>query len=147
MNREMTRDQATSVFRGRSMQDAINQLKIELGPDAVIVGTTRGNDRDGRYVEITATNTPRNQTASARRANPLVSAAYQQTARTTSTASTIPSVSTGQTGPFADRAKWLAEQVAARAGSAAVAKPTGHPVDELMALRDGAVPRGEARPT
>ena len=47
MNRDMTRDQATSVFRGRSMQDAINQLKTELGPDAVIVGTARGSDRAG----------------------------------------------------------------------------------------------------
>ena len=45
----MTRDNKgnddTSVFRGRSMQDAIGQLKLELGPDAVIVGTTRGSDR------------------------------------------------------------------------------------------------------
>ena len=29
------------------MQDAIGQLKLELGPDTVIVGTTRGSDRQG----------------------------------------------------------------------------------------------------
>lgn len=143
MNRDTTRDQATSVFRGRSMQDAINQLKTELGPDAVIVGTTRGSDRAGRYVEITATNVPRSQAPTTKRANPLVSAAYQQTARSTLAEVTAPSIRPNQTGPFADRAKWLAEQVAARAGSANVPTASGHPVDELMALRDGPMPRGK----
>ena len=94
MNRDNNANKDTSVFRGRSMQDAINQLKIELGPDAVIVGTTRGSDREGRYVEITATRPVQSETAPVRSSNPLVSAAYANTAKVTSpiatTAGAIP---------------------------------------------------------
>ena len=142
MNRDKTSNDTTRVFRGRSMQEAVNQLKIELGPDAVIVGTTRGSDRQGRYVEITANipapvETP--ASTSPRMGNPLASAAYASTARSTIPASKPSSSATTKDGPFADRAKWLAEQVAARAGASA---GMSSPVDELLALRNGALPKG-----
>ena len=92
MNRDNKSNDATTVFRGRSMQDAVNQLKEEMGPDAVIVGTTRGSDRDGRFVEITAS-LPKPRTGSSgsspRKSNPLASAAYANTARSTSPLSKI----------------------------------------------------------
>lgn len=47
-------DGALHTFRGRTMQEAVTKLKARLGPDAVIVKTTRGDDPRGRYVEITA---------------------------------------------------------------------------------------------
>ncbi|MGB0648566.1 MAG: hypothetical protein ACPGQS_15380, partial [Bradymonadia bacterium] len=139
----MTRDNKgnndTSVFRGRSMQEAIGQLKLELGPDAVIVGTTRGSDRQGRYVEITATRPEQPSAPTSRSSNPLVSAAYANTAKTTSPLAGVGAAFDGD-GPFAGRAKWLAEQVAARTGINQT--PTAsQPVDELMALRDGPIPR------
>ena len=71
--------------------------------------------------------------------NPLVSAAYANTAKTTSPLAGVGAAFDGD-GPLAGRAKWLAEQVAARTGM--VTPPTaGQPVDELMALRDGPMPR------
>lgn len=147
MNRDNKSNDATTVFRGRSMQDAVNQLKEEMGPDAVIVGTTRGSDRDGRFVEITAS-LPKPRTGSSgsspRKSNPLASAAYANTARSTSPLSKIlPSVDQ-KDGPFADRAKWLAEQVAARAGAPSVTKSA---VDDLMALRNGPIPKGSSSQT
>lgn len=145
----MTRDnngtKDTSVFRGRSMQDAINQLKMDLGPDAVIVGTTRGSDRQGRYVEITATRPMSSSPKPPKSSNPLVSAAYANTAKVTSPIATTAGAIPDGTGPFADRAKWLAEQVAARAGTA-LNHGSLKPVDELMALRNGPVPRQATTP-
>lgn len=146
MNRDNNAKKDTSVFRGRSMQDAINQLKIDLGPDAVIVGTTRGSDREGRYVEITATRPAPSETAAVRSSNPLVSAAYANTAKVTSPVATTAGAIPDGTGPFADRAKWLAEQVAARAGAAITPQTASKPVDQLMALRNGPVPRQTSSP-
>jgi len=145
MTRDNNGNKDTSVFRGRSMQDAINQLKIDLGPDAVIVGTTRGSDRQGRYVEITATRPIESAPSQSKSSNPLVSAAYANTAKVTSPIATTAGAIPDGTGPFADRAKWLAEQVAARAG-AALTPATTKPVDELMALRNGPVPRQASAP-
>jgi flagellar biosynthesis protein FlhF len=146
MTRDNNGNKDTSVFRGRSMQDAINQLKLDLGPNAVIVGTTRGSDRQGRYVEITATRPIEPAQSQSKSSNPLVSAAYANTAKVTSPIATTAGAIPDGTGPFADRAKWLAEQVAARAG-AALNPGTTKPVDELMALRNGPVPRQTTTPT
>ena len=146
MNRDNNGNKDTSVFRGRSMQDAINQLKIDLGPDAVIVGTTRGSDREGRYVEITATRPVPSASVPVKSSNPLVSAAYANTAKVTSPIATTAGAIPDGTGPFADRAKWLAEQVAARAGTAVAPTTHSKPVDELMALRNGPLPRQDSTP-
>ena len=75
------------TFRGRSMQDAIAQLKDTLGPDAVIVSTRRGTDQQGRFVEITvaaqAAKPPQPVAMGGRRG---ASAAYERTATTTAAA-------------------------------------------------------------
>ncbi|MAD61489.1 MAG: hypothetical protein CMH49_08270 [Myxococcales bacterium] len=45
----------TYTFRGRDMSEAVEQVRIMLGSDAVIIDTLRGTDHIGRFVEITAT--------------------------------------------------------------------------------------------
>ena len=145
MNHENTQSEQTHVFRGRSMQEAVAQLKDQLGPDAVIVGTHRGSDRGGRFVEITAAASQAlpPTSPSPRSGNPLASAAYAQTATRTAPAPTSSSSAQSAAGPFADRARWLAEQVAARTQGQG-----GAPIDELFALRKGALPtRGQSSET
>ena len=44
----------TYTFRGRDMSEAVEQVRIMLGSDAVIIDTLRGTDHIGRFVEITA---------------------------------------------------------------------------------------------
>ena len=68
-----------------------------------------------------------------------MSAAYANTAKTTSPLAGVGAAFDGD-GPFAGRAKWLAEQVAARTGMSH-SSTASQPVDELMALRDGPMPR------
>jgi len=45
----------TYTFRGRDMSEAVEQVRVMLGSDAVIIDTLRGTDHIGRFVEITAT--------------------------------------------------------------------------------------------
>ena len=45
----------TYTFRGRDMTEAVEQVRVMLGSDAVIIDTLRGTDHIGRFVEITAT--------------------------------------------------------------------------------------------
>ncbi len=45
---------STHSFRGRNMREAVAKLKEALGGDAVIIGTKRGTDHMGSYVEISA---------------------------------------------------------------------------------------------
>ena len=113
MNHENTQSEQTHVFRGRSMQEAVAQLKDQLGPDAVIVGTHRGSDRGGRFVEITAAAAQAlpPTSPSPRSGNPLASAAYAQTATRTAPMPMPSSKAPSAAGPFADRARWLAEQL------------------------------------
>lgn len=128
-----TEDQPTHTFRGRSMQEAVRGLKAALGPDAVIVGTRRGRDPRGRYVEITAVGDPRPPRAPKRAAAPVAdpadppamggrrgaSAAYARTARVTQPAE-LPPLLAALRGdppdekPFAERAAWLARQIEVR---------------------------------
>ena len=45
----------TYTFRGRDMTEAVEQVRVMLGSEAVIIDTLRGTDHIGRFVEITAT--------------------------------------------------------------------------------------------
>ncbi len=131
---------STHTFRGRTMQEAVGRLKATLGPDAVIVGTRRGRDHRGQFVEIDATGTESkpNLSSPGTTAAPGVaeppamggrrgaSAAYARTAQIAPSATPDPSL------PFAERAAWLARQVALRQAPALPAPPIapGSPVDD-----------------
>ncbi len=91
---------ASHTFRGRTMSDAVQKLKLALGADAVIVSTRRGSDHRGRFVEITACGEAVDELPAlppamggARGA----SAAYARNAN--------------PNGSFAERAAWLARQM------------------------------------
>ena len=142
------------------MQDAVEQLKVHLGVDAVIVSTRRGRDKEGRFVEISA----RRGDAGQRASTPAVpqgqmqptggirkaSAAYAQTAANTRPApitSRLADITLGDNKdkPFAERAAWLASQIQQRQAEASgpVAQPAaqaGGLPPELLALRTGALP-------
>ena len=150
----------TFSFRGRSMQDAVNQLKEQLGIDAVIVSTRRGSDKQGPFVEISArygdsANAPvqpqaRPAVGGAKR----VTNAYAQTAIKTSPSAIGAALANLKVGdsknkPFAERAAWLASQIQQREQQNP--NPAAHPANatsarslppELMALREGALPPG-----
>lgn len=130
--RQPARQDETHTFRGRTMREAVHALKGALGPDAVIVGTRRGRDPRGRYVEITAVGRPKPEPAPAPDppdASPTeapamggrrgASAAYARTARATQPAE-LPPLLAALRGdppaekPFAERAAWLARQIEAR---------------------------------
>ncbi len=129
--RQPARQDETHTFRGRTMREAVHGLKGALGPDAVIVGTRRGRDPRGRYVEITAVGRPKPAPPSAPSAPSApdeapamggrrgASAAYARTARATQPAE-LPPLLAALRGdppaekPFAERAAWLARQIEAR---------------------------------
>ena len=152
----------TFSFRGRSMQDAVNQLKEHLGADAVIVSTRRGSDRQGPFVEISARYgesarppvqpQPRPAVGGAKR----ITNAYAQTAQNTkpsAVSAVLANLKIGDSGnkPFAERAAWLASQIQQREKSAAAQSPQPSPAvhglpPELMALRNGALPPSSQQP-
>ncbi|MEE2787642.1 MAG: hypothetical protein VX589_09905 [Myxococcota bacterium] len=156
----------TFSFRGRSMQDAVEQLKVHLGVDAVIVSTRRGRDKQGRFVEISARRGDSAQLPSAAGASPgptpatggirKASAAYAQTAVNTRPApitSRLADITLGDNKdkPFAERAAWLASQIQQRQADAGVhqvapSAPASTLPPELMALRTGALPANQAAP-
>jgi len=176
------------TFRGRSMREAVLQLKETLGEDAVIQSTQRVRDPRGGYVEIVARQGARPLPVPAQspmgtipglpagiseqiaasalsRALPaqLGSArgpgAYARTAMATTpglpAAGSQPSVGATvarriagtKSGPFAERAAWLASQIEQRQRAEGI-RPTpqgpasgGLPA-ELAALQSGALPVG-----
>ena len=96
---------ASHTFRGRSMSEAVQKLKLAIGADAVIVSTRRGSDHRGRYVEITAAGgTPREAPESL---PPAMGGAVGASAAYARNASS---------SPFAERAAWLARQMQAEMG-------------------------------
>lgn len=113
---------AMHTFRGRTMQEAVAKLKVTLGPDAVIVGTRRGRDHQGSFVEITATGdelSPRAGMSAALEAAaepPAMGGRRGATAAYARTAKRSPGAAPGggSDTPFAERAAWLARQVALR---------------------------------
>jgi flagellar biosynthesis protein FlhF len=178
------------TFRGRSMREAVLQLKDTLGEDAVIQNTQRVRDPRGGYVEITARqgaqripvrtqtelgamvppNTPITQVPSmppsalSRALPPQLGSArgpgaYARTAMATTpgmaggptqalaNSAMAQRIKTSKSGPFAERAAWLASQIEQRqqaegiSPAAYVAAPAGLP-PELAALQSGALPTG-----
>lgn len=95
------------------MQEAIARLKATLGPDAVIVSTRRGSDHRGMYVEITATGS---EQLTEPEAPPALGGARGASAAYARAAAPAPAPERAPASqrPFAERAAWLARQMAAR---------------------------------